>query len=123
MPFGNVSQFAWQDAELSHLIALAISAEGKAGNGVQLFDAASGVLRVLDSSASIYTGTRLAEERPGPGRVRTKNEDRREGPTHLIMAWTGIGGNERQRTYDPTADKGFPAGLRTVPFRQLSWSG
>ncbi len=122
VPFGNVSQFAWQDAELSHLIALAISAEGKAGNGVQLFDAASGVLRVLDSSASIYTGLAWRKNAPDLAVFRTKNEDRREGPTHLIMAWTGIGASERQRTYDPTADKGFPAGLRTVPFRQLSWS-
>ena len=45
--FGNVSEFAWQNADRTHLLALAISAEGKAGNGVQLFDAATGVLRVL----------------------------------------------------------------------------
>ena len=120
--FGNVSQFAWQDAELSHLIALAISAEGKAGNGVQLFDAATGVLRVLDSSASIYTGLAWRKNAPDLAVFRTKTDDRRDGPTQLIIAWTGIGGSERQRSYDPTADKGFPAGLRTVPFRPLSWS-
>ncbi len=120
--FGNVSQFAWQDAELSHLIALAISAEGKAGNGVQLFDAATGVLRVLDSSASIYAGLAWRKNAPDLAVFRTKTDDHRDGPTHLIMAWTGIGGSERQRSYDPTADKGFPAGLRTVPYRPLSWS-
>ncbi|MGB8958023.1 MAG: prolyl oligopeptidase family serine peptidase, partial [Candidatus Aminicenantales bacterium] len=103
-------------------LALAISAEGKAGNGVQLFDAATGVLRVLDSSASIYTGLAWRKNAPDLAVFRTKTDDRRDGPTHLIMAWTGIGGSERQRAYDPTADKGFPAGLRTVPFRPLSWS-
>jgi dienelactone hydrolase len=120
--FGNVSQFAWQDADRGHLLALAISAEGKAGNGVQLFDAATGVLRVLDSSASIYTGLAWRKNAPDLAVFRTKADDRRDGPTRLIMAWTGIGGSERQRAYDPTADKVFPAGLRTVPFRPLSWS-
>jgi dipeptidyl aminopeptidase/acylaminoacyl peptidase len=120
--FGNVSQFAWQDADRSHLMAMAVSAEGKAGNGVQLFDAASGVLRVLDSSASIYSGLVWRKKAPDLAVLRSKSEDRRDGPTQLILAWTGIGGSERQRAYDPTADKGFPAGLRTVPFRPLSWS-
>jgi len=34
--FGNVAEFAWQDK--GRLLAMAISAEDKAGNGVQLFD-------------------------------------------------------------------------------------
>jgi len=120
--FGNVSQFAWQDADGSHLLAMAISAEGKAGNGVQLFDAATGVLRVLDSSASIYSGLAWRKNARDLAVFRSKTDDRHDGPTHLVLAWTGIGGSERQRTYDPTVDKGFPAGLRTVPFRRLSWS-
>jgi len=120
--FGNVSEFAWQDADRSHLLALAIGAEGKAGNGVQLFDAASGVLRVLDSSPSIYKGLAWRKNAANLAVFRTKTDERRDGPTHLVLAWTGIGAGERQRTYDPTGDKDFPAGLRTVPFRRLVWS-
>ena len=120
--FGNVSEFAWQNADRTHLLALAISAEGKAGNGVQLFDAATGVLRVLDSSASIYGGLAWRKNAPDLAVFRTKTDDRRDGPTQVVLSWTGIGGSERQRVYDPTAEKGFPAGLRTVAFRPLSWS-
>jgi len=120
--FGNVSEFAWQDADRGHLLALAISAEGKAGNGVQLFDAATGILRVLDSSASVYSRLGWRKNAPDLAVLRTKTDNGHEGPTHIVLAWTGIGGNERQRVYDPTSDKGFPAGLRTVPFRPLSWS-
>src|SRR5512140_2168184 len=120
--FGNVSQFAWQDADRSHLLAMAISAEGHAGNGVQLFDSATGVLRVLDSSASIYSGLAWRKNAADLAVFRAKTDDRRDGPTQLVMAWTGIGGSERQRVYDPAADKGFPAGLRTVTDRPLSWS-
>jgi len=37
MTFGNVSQFAWQKVENSHLLAMVISAEDKIGNAVHLF--------------------------------------------------------------------------------------
>src|SRR5262245_5923036 len=44
--FGNVAEFAWQDlANRGRLLALTISAEDKTGNGVQLFDPATGALR------------------------------------------------------------------------------
>jgi len=123
--FGNVSEFAWQDADRSHLLALAISAEGKAGNGVQLYDAGTGVLRVLDSSASIYSGLAWRKNAPDLAVFRAKTEDRRDGPIQVVMAWTGTGGTGGTgltRVFDPTADKSFPAGLRTVTSRPLSWS-
>ena len=53
--FGNVSDVAWQDVEGSHLLALTISADGHVGNGVQLFDPATTVLRVLESTPAIYS--------------------------------------------------------------------
>ncbi len=121
--FGNVSEFAWQNAEGTHLLALVLSAEGKAGNGVQLFDAASGILRVLDSSATTYAGPAWRKNAPDLAVFRAKNDDRRDGPTQVLLAWTGLGtNNERPREFDPTADKGFPAALRTVSSQPLSWS-
>jgi dienelactone hydrolase len=120
--FGNVSQFAWQDAERGHLLAAAISAAGKTGNGVQLFDPATGVLRVLDSSSSIYTGLSWRHEAADLAVLRAKTDEKKDGPTYTVMAWTGLGASERQRAYDPAADKTFPAGMRTVSSRRLSWS-
>jgi hypothetical protein len=38
--FGDISRFAWQEAERTHLLAMIISAEGKTGNDVQVFDPA-----------------------------------------------------------------------------------
>ena len=122
MAFGNVSQFAWQDADRSRLLAMTISAEGKTGNGAQLFDAGNGVLRVLDSSASIYTGLSWRKNAADLAVLRTKNDDRRDGPSHVVLTWAGLGGSERQRIYDPTANPDFPSGMRIVPFRPLSWS-
>jgi dipeptidyl aminopeptidase/acylaminoacyl peptidase len=122
MLFGNVSQFAWQDIEGGHLLAFTISAAGKTGNGVQLFDPATGVLRVLDSSAATYSGLAWRKDSADLAVFRGKTDDKKDGPTHAVLAWTDLGKVERLRTYDPTADKAFPAGMRTVSTRRLSWS-
>ncbi len=120
--FGNVSQFSWQDAENTHLLAMTISAEDKAGNGVQLFDPEKGVLRVLDSSSSIYTGLTWRKDAADLAVFRAKTDESKEGSTYAVLAWTGIGSSERQFTYDPTVDSTFPAGMRVVPYRTLSWT-
>ena len=122
MTFGNVSQFAWQDAERSHVLAMTISAPGKMGNGVQLFDAETNTVRVLDSSSSLYTGLAWRKDAADLAVLRARTDDRKDGPAHAVLAWTGLDAAERLRTYDPAADPKFPAGMRTVAFRRLSWS-
>ncbi len=94
MTFGNVSQFAWQDTEHSHLLAMTISAEGKTGNGVHLFDSETGVLRVLDSAPSIYKGLAWRKDAAALAVFRTKEDEHRDGSTHLLLAWTGLGQSE-----------------------------
>jgi dipeptidyl aminopeptidase/acylaminoacyl peptidase len=120
--FGNVGEFAWQDAERAHLLAMAISADGKNGNGVQLFDPETTVLRVLESSATAYTGLVWRKDSVDLALLRAKTDARKDGPSQAVLAWTGIGKTERLRVYDATADSTFPAGMRTVSFRRLSWS-
>ncbi len=119
---GSVAQFAWQDTEASHLLALVISTEGKIGNGIQLFDPATGVLRTLDSSVSTYTDLAWRKNAADLAVLRAKTDDKRDGSTYAVLSWTGLGQKERRRTYDPTADSSFPSGMRTVSFRRLSWS-
>ena len=102
--FGNVSQFAWQNAEDTHMLAMTISAEGKTGNGVHLFDPESAVLRVLDSSDSIYKNLSWRKDASDLAVLRAKTDESKEDPTYVVLSWTGIGKTERQFTYDPTAD-------------------
>ncbi len=123
MTFGNVSHFAWQKVESSHLLAMVISAEDKIGNAVHLFDAETAELRVLESSNSIYRNLVWRDDAADLAVLRTKTDDGKEGSTNVVLAWTGLGGNEDTRSYDPTSDPTFPEGMRTVPFRPLSWSG
>jgi dipeptidyl aminopeptidase/acylaminoacyl peptidase len=120
--FGNVNEYAWQDD--GDLIAMAISAADKTGNGLQLLDASTGVLRVLDSGASIYSMLAWRENSADLAALRSRTDDKREGPTHAVLAWTGLGmSGERRHVIDPAAvDGALAADTRIVSFRRPSWS-
>lgn len=118
---GNVGEFTWQDK--GPLLAIAISAEDKTGNGVQLFDSSSSSLRALDSAAAAYSGLVWRRESSDLTVLRASLDPGREGPTHTALAWTGLAGSSPVRvSYDPAAEKGFPPDMRVVAFRRPSWS-
>lgn len=120
--FGNVSQHVWQNSEKSHLLAMTISADGKAGNGVHLFDPETTVLRVLDSSSSVYKGLVWRKDAADLAVFMDVTDEKKDGPSHAVLSWTGLGKTEHQLTYDPSSDSSFPAGMRIVSFRPLLWS-
>ena len=92
--FGNVLEYAWQSS--GDRLAFVVSADGKTGNGVYLFDPASGRLRVLDSAPSSYSGLSWRKDaddlvvlrsrmdpsprRPNTGRVGVDRPRRRRRP-------------------------------------------
>jgi len=122
MSFGNVAQFAWQDAEDSHLLALVISTEDNTGNGVHLLDPETGELRVLDSSNSDYRNLQWRHEAADLAVLRSKTDEGKDGATQVILLWTELDGRGELHSYDPTIDPAFPDGMRTIPYRDFSWS-
>jgi len=115
--FGNVTEFTWQ--EKGALLALAIGADDKTGNGVQLYDPETGSLRVLDSATAIYSGLTWRKDANDLTVLRSATDDRHDGPTQVLLAWPALGQMVR---YDPSSAPGFPAGSRIVSFRRPSWS-
>jgi dipeptidyl aminopeptidase/acylaminoacyl peptidase len=122
--FGNVSESAWQNLpQRGHMLAMTISTDDKVGNGVQLFDPETGMLRVLDSSPSTYSGISWRKSSADLAVLRSKVDEYHEGPTQVALAWTHLGGaSESSHVYDPTTDVKFPVGMRTVAFHKPSWS-
>jgi dipeptidyl aminopeptidase/acylaminoacyl peptidase len=118
--FGNVSEYAWQHK--GPLLALSINADDRTGNGVHLYEPSSGSLRVLDSAAAIYTALVWRRDADDLVVLKSKSDEKREGATYAALAWTGLPDATTPRVFDSTAHAGFPAGLRTVPFRRPSWS-
>jgi dipeptidyl aminopeptidase/acylaminoacyl peptidase len=119
--FGNVAASAWQDR--GSLLALVIDAENRAGNGVNLYDAATGSVRVLDSDTVRYTGLVWRRDADDVAVLRVMNDERYEDATHAILAWRGV---TRARPavlrLDPTARAAFPADHRIAETRELRWS-
>jgi len=121
--FGNVAEFAWQDN--GRLLAFTVDAEGKAGNGVQLFDPQTGLLRLLDSGEATFTGLAWREKDDDLACYRSRTDNDYEEDTHVVLAWRDLGSAgaaTATRAYDQAADQTFPADMRIVPFRRLQWA-
>lgn len=119
--FGNVSEDAWLDS--GAMLAMTINAADQAGNGVHLYNASTGALRVLDSANAGYIGLAWRRESSDLLVMRSKADEKKDGLNYQVLAWTGAGTSaEKKLTYDPTADAKFPAGNRLVSFRRASWN-
>jgi dipeptidyl aminopeptidase/acylaminoacyl peptidase len=119
--FGNVAAHGWQDAGV--LLAMVIDAEHRAGNGVQLYDPRTGVLRVLESDTAEYTGLVWRKQADDLAVLRVVKDDRYEEATHTIVAWRGLGtARATQARFDHATRSDFPTDHRIVDVRTLRWS-
>ena len=119
--FGNVSEYAWQASDNGHLLAMVISAEGQAGNGIHLYNPATSVLRALDASAADYSGLTWRNDSADLVALKSRTNEKYDGPTQVVMAWTSLGqSSEKALTLDPTAGA-LPMSKRLVTFRRPSW--
>lgn len=119
--FGNIADFAWQDK--GTLLAMTVDAEGKKGNGVQVYDPANGTLRTLDSAEVAYVSLTWRDDSDDLAALRVKKDDKYENETHVALAWTKVGSKmPTKKVYDPGADKDFPKETRIVDIRGLTWA-
>jgi len=121
MTFGNVTEFAWSDA--GALLAFTLETEAGAGNAVQLYDAATGALRVLDSSPSLYRMLAWRERSEDLAVLRSRAEKQFRDTTHVVLAWTRASSpSATRRELDPAKAPGFPAGTRVSEHRRPEWA-
>ena len=122
--FGAVGSFAWSEA--APLLAMTVDAPEQAGNGVRVYDAASGLLRTLDSAAADYVGLNWREDAADLAVMRTREFEDDEDATHVVLAWRGLGPDAapaalRRTAYDMHATEGTPD-MRVVDYAGLRWS-
>ncbi|MBI4659550.1 MAG: prolyl oligopeptidase family serine peptidase [Verrucomicrobia bacterium] len=120
--FGNISEYRWNDKV--SLLALVVDAENQAGNGVQLFNPASGVLRALDSAKATYKNLawrKDADDLAAFKEIKSKEED--EDVYHEVLSWRGLKTDgSRKKTLDPITHEEFPKEFRLVDYGGLKWS-
>ena len=119
--FGNVSAFAWQDDAAR--LAMTISTDSGAGNGVQLYDATSSSLVVLDSGDATFSRPTWREDDDDLVVLRSEESEAHEEPTHLLLAWRDLAsGTSNALRFDHRGRDGFPDGMRVVESRAPRWS-
>jgi dipeptidyl aminopeptidase/acylaminoacyl peptidase len=119
--FGNVTEFAWSDA--SPLLALTVQTTSGTGNGVQIYDAATGVLRVLDSSVERYRGLVWRDDSDDLAVMRTIADSAYSDTTHHVLAWKRLrSASPTALLLDPGTITGLPEEVRIAEHRTPSWS-
>jgi dipeptidyl aminopeptidase/acylaminoacyl peptidase len=118
--FSNVGEHAW--SETKPLLAYTVTVDGGAGNLAGLFDGATGVNRVLESTPSIYRAVSWRPKSDDLAVLRSKTEKEYADTAHTVLVWPGAGSDRAAlRSLDATAT-GFPAGMRIADYRRPSWS-
>ena len=117
--FGNVSDMAW--SESGSLLALTIATGTDAGNGIQLYDAASGRLSSLDSSESTYLEPAWRDDAADLAVLRTEQPaDTEEANAVSVLAWRDLDTN-RPGQFELAPDTA-PDSLELVRFAAPEWS-
>jgi hypothetical protein len=116
---GNVSEFSW--SERRPLLALTVETEGGAGNGLQLYDARNGSLRVLDSSPLLYRSHSWRPKSEDLAVLRTHVEKTFRDTTHTVLSWTALGGATAAHKLDATAAL-IPVDVRVAESRRPEWT-
>lgn len=119
--FGNVAEYSWQ--EDGALLAVIIDTEGKTGNGIQLFDGATGALKLLDSKDALYTGLSWRKKSDDLALFRVEKNDTYEDSTHVILSWQQLASTTAKAgIFDQTGMTGFSGHTRVVSNHPLEWS-
>lgn len=119
--FGNVSEFALQDG--APRLAMTISTESGVGNGIQLYDATSSSLLVLDSGDATFTQPTWREDEDDLAVLRSAESELHQEPTHVVLAWRDLASRTSSTLrFDHRSRGDFPAGMRVVEHRAPSWS-
>ena len=118
MSFGNVSEFAWQDEDEGHLLALTTDTDGQVGNGVSVFDPSNGQLRSLNTDAATYRSLSWREESADLAVLKTFEDEAYEDTAHVALAWRDLDEDGPESfELDPRAQSSFPNSMRMVEFR------
>lgn len=109
--FGDVTDFKWQDKGSN--LAMTIGAENRVGNGIQIYDAASRTINVLDSGDASFSNLTWRKDSSDLAALKSKRDRAYEGDSHIVIAWHNLAAKK-------TAD--IPAPQRILSSRAPQWS-
>ena len=121
MTFGSVGDFAWADRR--PVLALTIETDGGTGNAVQVYDAMTQVVRVAESSGSIYRGLAWRRKNEDLAVLRTVADTGFRDTTHTLLVFlNAASATPARREMNPATAPGFTAGMRVADARRPEWT-
>jgi dipeptidyl aminopeptidase/acylaminoacyl peptidase len=119
--FGSISESAWADT--GALLALVTDAEGQAGNGVRLFDPATGRIRTLETETTRFQGLTWRTDSRDLAVFRADPDTVRGDTLFTVLAWRGVDreGVQPARLEGPVTLEGKDP-MRVTAARGLRWS-
>lgn len=118
---GNVKSFAFNDS--GKFLALLIDAEGRSGNGLQLFHVSDARIESLENGDARYRSLSWTREGDALSFLRSKKDEDFEKPHHHLIAFSELGGANQQRIeLDPVKHGAIPEEMTISSNRRLEWS-
>lgn len=119
--FGNVSSSEW--APDGALLALTLETESGTGNALQLYDAVTGALRVLDTSNAAYRHLSWRDDARDLAVLRTVPDSTARDTAHVVIAWTDVNTTDAKRlVLYPDKAAGVAPGMYVAGSRAPAWS-
>jgi dipeptidyl aminopeptidase/acylaminoacyl peptidase len=118
---GNVGDFALDES--GAWLAWTIEGRDLVGNGVQVRDLRSDVVRVLDSEKALYRRLAWSDSGLALAVLRGRPDSAAADTSFVVLGYTGFGTSSvKPVVYTPTDTGGFPSGLRVTADRAPRWS-
>src|SRR4029079_18707307 len=112
---------AWSDD--GSMLAMVIDVDGKSGNGIQLLNTRSGVVKSLDAADRTYSGLQWRAHSDDFAAMRSRADSAYADTSYTVIAWRGLSSTASKTSYEFAADKSFPANQRVAAHRTLPVSG
>jgi dipeptidyl aminopeptidase/acylaminoacyl peptidase len=113
---GNVGDFAFDES--GNYLAYTIDAHDQIGNGVQLRELRTDVVRPLDSEQAVYRRLTWADSGNAFAVLRGKPDSAAKDTAYSVVAFTGIGtAMQKKAIFDAASRSDFPSGMRVSPDR------
>lgn len=118
---GNVSEFSFRKD--GRLLAYAIDAADKAGNGLQVRDMTTGTVTVVDSSHATYERITWSDKADALAVLRGTETRGFRDKFYSVLGVTDVGSGAPKRTiFDPAGDASVPRGMTISPNRSPLWT-
>src|SRR6185503_14397341 len=118
---GNVSDFSFRKD--GKLLALAIDAQDKAGNGLQLRDMITGAVSALDSGNASYERITWSDKGDALAVLKGTEDRAYRDKFYAVVGVTDItSATPKKVVFDPAADASVPKGMSISPNRDPLWT-